>query len=249
MIYILISFITLIFADQRSFIWTYEKIMLQPGESELELYFTNEYPNSDITKNTNINTLMLEAEIEIGMSDNLEVGFYNTFKDYPVFDDNGAFEKREFKYDEYKLRFKYRIFKNNHKLAPIFYTELKGNPDFSSWTIEQKFIFTQKLNNINISFNPILEFENEKEDCQTCSDSYKWNREIEAELAFGISYNRGENFSYGVELKSSEYATYFGPVMAHGSESKWWTIGFMKKLTGNNDKSELILRSIMGFHF
>ena len=34
-----------------------------------------------------------------------------------------------------------------------------------------------------------------------------------------------------------------------GYQAKWWTIGFMKKLTGNNDKSELILRSIMGFHF
>ena len=84
--YILLTLlISTAIADQRNFVWTYEKIMLEPGESELEIYFTNEYPNSDISDNTGINTLTLEAEVEIGMSENLEVGFYNVFKEEPVY--------------------------------------------------------------------------------------------------------------------------------------------------------------------
>jgi len=259
--YILLTLlISAAIADQRSFVWTYEKIMLEAGESELEIYFTNEYPNLDISDNTGINTLTLEAEVEIGMSENLEVSFYNAFKEEPIFCegfiDNGACTiegeeeiTRKFKYKEAKLRFKYKVFKNDNIWTPLFYSELKLNPDFSEWTVEQKLIFTYKKNNFNFSFNPIIEFENEKEECLTCSDGYKWHRELESEFAMGIAYNRGEYFSYGVDLKSSEYSTYIGPVLAHGNEDKWWTIGIMKKIAGEDEKAELILRSIMGFHF
>ena len=149
---------------------------------------------------------------------------------------------RKLKYDEYKLRFKYRVFKNGHKWAPLFYSELKGKPDFTKWVAEQKLIFNRKFNNINFSFNPILELEFEL-------DNGKWEKEIETEFAAGLSYDRGENFSYGIDLKSSEYSTYIGPVLAHGNEDKWWTIGIMKKVAGEDEKAELVLRSIMGFHF
>ena len=64
----------------------------------------------------------------------------------------------------------------------------------------------------------------------------------------GISYIR-ENFSYGFDLKSSEYATYFGPVLGHGNEDKWWTIGLMKKLTGEESKNEFIIKSIIKSKF
>ena len=83
--------------------------MLEPGESELEIYFTNEMPELDPSSNININTLKLEVELELGMSVTLEVSFYNVLKEYPVFD-NGTFIERKLKYDEYKLRFKYKIY-------------------------------------------------------------------------------------------------------------------------------------------
>ena len=76
----------------------------------------------------------------------------------------------------------------------------------------------------------------------------KWDREFEAEIAIGLSYIK-DYFSYGFDLKSSEYATYLGPVFGHGNEDKWWTIGLMKKVVGNESENELIIKSIMGFHF
>ena len=104
MIYIIIFFINITFADQRNFVWTYEKVMLDPGESEIELYYTNELPYFDISdqRNVNNNTLKLEAEIEIGMSENLEVGFYSVFKESLL--NSGNNNSREFYFDQFKLK-------------------------------------------------------------------------------------------------------------------------------------------------
>ena len=109
---ILFLLMSLIFTDQRHFVNTYETIMLEPEESEIEFYYINEFRTLDITDNQNLNILKLQVEIEIGMSDFLEVGFYNTFKEYPLFDNNGVLTSRKFEYDQYKLRLKYKVFKN-----------------------------------------------------------------------------------------------------------------------------------------
>ena len=229
-----ICLINLIYADQRNFVWTYEKKMLEPGESEFEIYFTSEYPDEELFNNENSTTLKLQYEFEIGMTDDLEVAFYNTFIQTP---DNSL------KFDEYKLRLKYDIFKSDNEWAPLFYSELKGNIDFTEYTIEQKLIFTKYFNNFNFSFNPIIEFENEK------NADGKWESEVETEIALGLSYNFKKMISSGIDIKSSEYATYIGPVFAHGGEDKYWSFGLMKKIDGLDEKPELIIRSIMGFHF
>ena len=225
-------FYSLLFSDQRNFIWTYEKKMLAPGESEFEFYLTNEYPHHNIFQNESNTTLKLEYEFEIGMTENMEVAFYSTFLQTP---EDGL------KFDAYKLRFKYNIFQKQNTWTPLFYSELYGNLDFTKYVLEQKFIFTKHFNKYNLSFNPIVELESEK-------NNDTWHREIEVELALGLSYMFDKNISMGFDLKSSEYATYFGPVFAHGGEDKFWTFGLMRKIQGENDKSDFIIRSIMGFH-
>ena len=227
-------------ADQRNFIFTYEKKMLKPGESEFELHLTSEYPNFKLFENENDNTIKLQYEFEIGMSDDLEIAFYNTFIQEPG---------ENLKFDEYKLRFKYNVIDSPNEWIPLFYTELKGNLDFTEYTIEQKFIFTKYFGKFNLSFNPILEFENEKQICNDCSDGYIWHREIEGEFALGGSYQFNKRISAGFDLKTSEYSTYFGPVFAHGGEDKYWSFGIMRKIAGLDDKPELIIQSIMGYHF
>ena len=229
----LLIFIKFIFPDQRNYTWTYEKKMLKPGESEFEIYFINEFPEHNILENENNTTLKLQYEFELGMTDDLEVAFYNTFIQSP----SGSLE-----FDQYKLRFKYNIFKKHNNWTPLLYTELKGNLDFTKYTIEQKLIFTHYFNNINFSFNPIIEFENEK-------DGDTWNREIETELALGVSYQFEKLISLGIDIKSNEYATYIGPVFAHGGEDKYWTFGLARKINGSDEKPSMIIRSIMGFHF
>ena len=57
-----ICLINLMYADQRNFVWTYEKKMLEPGESEFEIYFTSEYPDKELFNNENSTTLKLQYE-------------------------------------------------------------------------------------------------------------------------------------------------------------------------------------------
>ena len=78
-----ILFFNLSICDNRNFMFTYEKKMLSPGESEIEFYTISEYPNHSIFNNSRLNTLKLQYEIEIGMTSNLEVSFYNTFIQKP----------------------------------------------------------------------------------------------------------------------------------------------------------------------
>ena len=233
-IYITLILFNILLADQRSFINTYEKKMLKKGESELEIHLTNEYPDVNIFDNANNTTLKLQYEFEIGMTDNLEMAFYNTLIQEP----NGSL-----KFDEYKMRLKTNLFNNNTSdWVPLFYLELKGDLDFKEYTIEQKFIFTKYFDKLNFSLNTIIELENEK-----IND--EWEREIETELALGLSYQLHKRFAAGIDMKISEYATYAGPVFAHGGEDKYWTLGLMRKIDGLEEKPNLLLQSIMGFHF
>ena len=134
------------------------------------------------------------------------------------------------------------IFDKDNEWSPLLYLELKGNLDFTEYVLEQKFIFTKYFNNINLSFNPILEFENEK-------NNDEWEREVETELALGVSYQTHDTYAMGLDFKISEYATYVGPVFSHGGEDKYWVLGLMRKVDGLEEKPNLMLRSIMGFHF
>ena len=59
-------------------------------------------------------TIKIQYEFEIGMTDNLEVSFYNTFIQEP---------NLSLKFDQYKLRFKYKIFDDNIMWRPLFYSE------------------------------------------------------------------------------------------------------------------------------
>jgi len=215
--------------------FTYEKKMLSPGESELEFYTISEYPNHSIFRNDRLNTLKLQYEIEIGMTSNLEVSFYNTFIQKPG---------ESLKFDLYKLRFKYKIFEDERMWMPLFYTELKGNLDFTEFVLEQKFIFTEYFNNFNFSFNPILELEMEK----NINDN-KWKNELETELAIGLTYKFNNRISVGFDTKISEYATYLGPVFSHGGDGKWWVFGLGRKVSGLESKPNIIIKSIMGFDF
>ena len=226
---------SLCICDERNFMFTYEKKMLEPGESEIELYVTNEYPNHSIFNNENRNTLKLQYEIEIGMTEDFEVAFYNTFIQKP----NEGIE-----FDQYKLRFKYKVFDDKVKWTPILYSEIKGNLDFTEITLEQKFLFTEYFGNINFSFNPIIELEMAK---NTIND--KWKNEFEIEFAIGLSYNFKKKISAGFDIKISEYASYIGPVFSHGSDGKFWVFGIARKFSGLEEKPNLLLKSIMGFHF
>ena len=69
---------SLLFADQRHFVWTYEYKTVSQGEAEFEHYYTTIYPNSsELSENLIINH---QFEIEIGMNDRFDFAFYHQFE-------------------------------------------------------------------------------------------------------------------------------------------------------------------------
>ncbi len=119
------------------------------------------------------------------------------------------------KFKGYKLRGRYKFGRKNQFLMdPLLYLEYKGKPGFSEHGIETKLVLSKDLGKLNISLNPVLEFEKEHRD---------W--EAEFEYAMGVSYKIIDILSIGLEAKGSEHGHYIGPVIAHGSEHLWVALG------------------------
>lgn len=192
-------------ADRRSYVWTYEYKTVAKGEAELESYLTLSAAEIDsLKKNVSAEH---QIELEVGMTDRFDFGIYQVFE-------QGPGEEGTFHYKGFKLRSRYRMGEaGKHLLDPLIYVEYKGVPDFSENTIELKLILAKDIGSTNFSINPVLELEHEDE----------W--EVEPEYAAGISYGISEMFRFGVEAKGGEHGNYLGPVISHGTEALWVTLG------------------------
>ena len=185
----LIIIITSLFSSQRYYVWTYGNQMMEKGESELEIYSSYyDYSNS-------YNKLKQYIELEVGMNDRLDAGVYLR---YSQINDVEPY----FKFDGYKLKTRYRLFKvDKFKWNPILYFESYMDPDFSITKFEHKLILTRNFGNLNLAFNPTIEFEFEEE------------TEIEVELYSAFSYKLNPVLRLGLEFKLSEYGDYIGPTL------------------------------------
>ena len=221
----IILIFSMLIADQRRFVWTYEYKTLSQGEAEFEHYYTTAYPNSsDLSENLIINH---QFEIEIGMNDRFDFAFYHQFEQ----------SQSNFNYKGYKLRWRYRIGeKNQHLLDPILYLEYHGKPDFSEHKIESKIILAKETNNIIASLNPIIEFEIKDNE-----------NEMELEYAAGITYKINKVLNMGIEFKGSEYGHYWGPVISHGINDIWVSLGSAMAINQiKENKPESEIRMIIG---
>lgn len=214
-------------ADRRSYVWTYEYKTVAKGEAELESYFT--LSSSDIDSLEGNVDVEHQIELEVGMTDRFDFGIYQVFEQ-EAGDDGG------FRYKAFKLRSRYRLGEAaEYPLDTLFYLEYKGVPDFSENTLEAKVILAKDVGRIHFAINPILELEHEDE----------W--EVETEYAAGLSYGVYETMRLGVEAKGGEHGNYLGPVISHGAENLWVTLGSafgLGDITGG--KPEFQLRMLLG---
>ncbi|RMH69883.1 MAG: hypothetical protein D6675_11195 [Gemmatimonadetes bacterium] len=191
-------------ADQRSYVWTYPYISTEPGHAELEHYYTTTTPNLDQPEGTT--TTEHQFEVEIGMNERFDVAIYQVFKQAP--DD-------ALKYNGYKLRCRYRLGERGKWfIDPQLYAEYKGKSDFHEHELEGKLILARDFDRWNIALNPV--FEAEWEDSE-------W--ETETKLNAGISYHPTKLLAVGMELQTSEDATYLGPTISHGEDGLWVALG------------------------
>lgn len=212
-------------ADNRRYVWTYEYQTMPRGKAEIEHYTSLSSPDIKHLKGTM--STEHQIEVEIGMTDHFDFSIYQKFNQAP---------NEGLRYDGYKLRARYRIGEKNHYFVdPLIYLEYIGKPDFSEHGIELKLILAKDFDRLNISFNPIIEFEREDE----------W--ETEPKYALGASYKVAELLSLGLEAKGGNNGHYFGPVISHGNENYWFVLGSALKLgTIKEENPEFQIRMILG---
>ncbi len=212
-------------ADKRRYGWTYEYMTMGRGEVEFENYLTFNTPTIDNISGTM--SPVMQFEVEFGMTDNFDFAIYQVFTQNK---DDG------FRYRGFRLRGRYKIGeKGDFFLDPLLYFEYRGVPDFASHSLEFKFILAKDIGHWNFSFNPMVEYEYE--------DESEWL----AAYTFGTSYMISELFGVGAEAKGSKYGHYLGPVISHGNENFWMTLGSQFKITEiKHDLPEFQIRLLFG---
>jgi hypothetical protein len=212
-------------ADKRSYVWTYEYKTVERGKAEMESYVTLSSPDIDAMKGAT--SAEHQIELEVGMTERFDFSVYQVFGQEP---------DEALRYEGFKLRSRYRFGKRGeYFMDPLAYVEYKGVPDLSEHGIEFKLILARDIGGFNVSLNPVLELKYEEE----------W--EVEPEYAVGASYQVDELLRVGMEAKGSEDAQYIGPVVSHGSDDLWVTLGSALKTGGVKEgKAGFELRMLLG---
>jgi len=210
-------------ADGRQYVWTYEYQTLQRGEAELESY--TEFSHIDTEYGRQASTT-LQYEYEIGMNDRFDVGIYQKFKQ-----DNTS----PISYDGFKLRLRYRLGeKGRWPLDPLIYVEYKDSPAFDHTALETKLILARDVGNLNVSLNPILEFEFDDDET-----------EVEFEYTAGMTYRLHPILSLGLETKGNMDHMYWGPTLSHGKQDLWFALGLLFP-TSEDSGADRLMRFIIG---
>ncbi|MEO0300466.1 MAG: hypothetical protein ABIM98_00625 [candidate division WOR-3 bacterium] len=82
---IIISFIglSILIADRRYYVWTYQYATMERGNGEIEHYSTFKIPELSSFENNVISELQLE--LEVGMNDHFDASIYQIFDQVPGF--------------------------------------------------------------------------------------------------------------------------------------------------------------------
>lgn len=227
---IISNFAVNLYADQRSYVWTYEYMTMPKVRWEVEHYFTSEVPD---TRKSNINTLKQWLELEYGITDRWDVAVYQMWKFK-----NKRFEN-DSEYDGFKMRTRYRFGeKGKFWLDPLVYLEYIRDDDFSKPNVmEAKLVLAKDINNFNISYNQIIKRNLEREG------------KSDHEYATGINYALWPAFKLGIESKGnySQEKTALGPTMSLSLGKYWISLGAVFGLNERTD--DLQTRMIIGILF
>ncbi|MCX7908220.1 MAG: hypothetical protein N2560_01700 [Ignavibacteria bacterium] len=212
-------------ADMRSYVWTYEYMIMDPGKAEIEHYLTISAPKiSEIKGNAFVEH---KLEIEIGMTNHFDFSIYQNFVQA---------KDKTFQYTGFDLRARFLIGqKNQFLLDPLIYLEYGANTTLAEHKFEGKIILAKDIGKLNFAINPIFEIEYEDE------------IEYSVSYAIGCRYEFSPLFRSGIEFKGSKDCHYIGIVFSHGKEKLWVAASPTIMFTSNpKNKPEFLFRMILG---
>ncbi len=236
-------------ADRRIFAYSYPYMTLPEGSMEMEHYLDSKWVATDDPATLDIaeDDLKVEwkhqVEFEYAITDRLDFGFYNVFKQKPY---------GPMVYDGLKVRSRYRFGDPGQYIVdPSIYFEVAYNGN--DVKVEQILIFAKRFGKIETALN--LKFEEKIKDVGGADDFL-----LEFIPSFGVGYHINLNVAIGLEyLAKTEKAEgedfefenhYAGPTISVMGKRFWWTIAFQPQLKFDKDEGALYqARSIFAVVF
>jgi len=221
----LLGYVTLAFADRRSYVWTYQYMTMPKGGTELEFYQT--------TKLAKLDNWEYRLEIEHGLSNRWDFSVYQIFSQV---------EGRSFKWDAVQFRTRYRLGEEGQWfLDPLLYLEYNRKLDLDKPNkLEGKLILAKTVGRFNLAINPVYEV------------FFAPGTGHEAGLDIGLSWQFHPVFILGLESSSrwefekgtTEAKSYLGPTVSLAPGRLWYTVGAAWGVTGTADNARI--RFLMG---
>lgn len=237
-------------ANPRTLPFTYPYEQLNEGQAEVEMYTdmtplrVYQDPGGDRRQGRMYEPYYrLQSEIEYGVSDHFEVGFYQVFQATP---ENGG--GNTFRFDGLKWRGRYRFAEADEWPVDVaVYLEFAWLHD--ELELEEKIILQKRFGNLRLMANLWVEQEME---------NYLRSGEKELELVlnptFGVTYQVSPLFSPGIEywargmLDAEEEAkgdpvkyankrltNFVGPAVHLNFGKVWWTLAAYANLNNVNN--------------
>ncbi len=186
------------FAHMRDYIFNQEYYTTRKGEFEVELY--NDFNMPEARKSATYNSLH-QVEVEYGITNRLQLAYYEVFK-WNRTDD--------WQRDALKIEAKYRFLESGELPVDVaLYGEYKnpnGRQDSASDELEGKLILSRDFGQWNIIANLITERKiNEHEDLQwsyTAGVSYALNPKVR--LGLELKETLGDQGEFGIHRKDHQ---------------------------------------------
>ena len=228
--------ISIIYADRRQMVWSYESVVTPEGFAEMEIYNT-----ALVQKTSSYLAWEHLVEFEYGLSKDFDIGLYHILTQK---------HRESLKYRGMKLRLRYvphqlSIIKPLGYIEYIYKTdemEIEGKVGVSAFLLEKKLTLT-----LNITGEQEWKTSGEKEFklVPTAGIAYK----IVPWFSAGTEYlNHNEN----VEGKWEHSVHFFGPTFSFSAKKGWLAFNWLFQL-GNNlildEHTKYQARLITGIYF
>ncbi len=235
-------------AQDRLFTHTYQSIVLNQGQREIEVWNTLRTGKDQFYR-----ALDSRVEYEFGIAKNLQVAFYlnagsTTFESY---DEIGS-KQIESKFNwGFSNEWKWKLSDASaNKMGSALYGELGVSGD--EIELEFKVILDKQIGRVLQAVNLVSELEFETEIESSVNDNGQLEQEIENELEFsfdvyyGLSYNVNTNWNLGFEAavkngfhdgELENSALFAGPGFSYVKGPIWINFTLMPQLAGLKNES------------